>query len=400
MTLPPLFALCLSVVIVSFTGCGGGYSDPPSPPPTTPPPASETIDFAVSGTYSSPGIKPVNAVTADFNGDGDPDVAVSDRVSGTVAVYFNNGDGTLKDPILTTVPDSTGIAALAAGDFNEDGKPDLLVGVNFGMDRTFVMIGNGDGTFQQMPPFFNASFIRTITADINGDHHLDLAVGGNGFVRVWAGRGDGTFVDEGLQSFAGSYFGITVADFNGDSKLDIAAMDAGFNLGPTLYTYLGEGNDAFQEPTSATGFASVPSSLDHGDFDGDGKQDLVIGFPNIVLLYRGKGDGTFDLNLSHATSIYGTSDMDLTAGDSVLVTDVEGDGKVDAVTTDFKNGVLQIATNSAIGKVAPHDGIFSFPLSPGLVDPAAADLNGDGILDVVAANSQTGEITVVMSRKN
>ena len=92
--------------------------------------------------------------------------------------------------------------------------------------------------------------------------------------------------------------------------------------------------------------------------------------------------------------------MDLTAGDSVLVTDVEGDGKLDAVTTDFKNGVLQIATNSAIGKVAPHDGIFSFPLSPGLVDPAAADLNGDGILDVVAANSQTGEITVVMSKKN
>ena len=131
-------------------------------------------------------------------------------------------------------------------------------------------------------------------------------MGGNGFIRVWAGRGDGTVVDEGLQSFAGSYFGITVADFNGDSKLDIAAMDAGFNLDPTLYTYLGEGNDAFQEPTSATGFASVPSSLDHGDFDGDGKQDLVIGFPNIVLLYRGKGDGTFDLNLSHATSIYGT----------------------------------------------------------------------------------------------
>ena len=177
MKLPPLFTLCLSVVIVSFTGCGGGYSAPASPPPTTPPPASETVDFAVSGTYSSPGIKPVNAVTADFNGDGKPDVAVSDRVSGTVAVYFNNGDGTLKDPILTTVPDSTGLAALTAGDFNEEGKPDLLVGVNFGMDRTFVMIGKGDGTFQQMPSFFNASFIRTITADINGDHHLDLAVG-------------------------------------------------------------------------------------------------------------------------------------------------------------------------------------------------------------------------------
>jgi hypothetical protein len=72
---------------------------------------------------------------------------------------------------------------------------------------------------------------------------------------------------------------------------------------------------------------------------------------------------------------------------------------MDAITADSKLGVLQITTNKALGKFPPTDGIFSFTLSPGIFETAAGNLNGDGVLDVVVANNQTGEITTILSRK-
>jgi hypothetical protein len=398
-------ALGLILIPLMSTGCGGGSSAGTDPPPTNNPPPSSTLTFVAGATLPSGGTHPKGVVVADFNGDGKLDIAVSNLDTNTVAVFLNNGMGTFGAPIVTTVQIPNGLGALSVGDFNEDGKADLVVGTISGLQANLVLLGNGDGTFRQQAPIPNSfGFFHAKVVDLNGDGHQDLVLAGNGNISVSMGRGDGTFVDTvalPAGSFPGTYFGLAVADFNGDGKVDIAAADAGSPTGGVgkLVFYAGKGDGTFQNPTSADLRATFPGALASGDFNGDGKQDLLVGFPNSALITLGNGDGTFKLDLATSIFVYTNSSTSVNGGVTVQAADLNSDGKVDAITTDFVMGTLQIALNGALGRTPPNAGIFSFALSPGLADIAVGDLNGDGVLDVVVTNNQTSQITIVLSKK-
>lgn len=372
--------------------------------------ASQALNY-IAGPILTSGIgHPRGVVVADFNGDGKPDIAVSNLDTNTIAVFLNDGLGNFAAPIVTTVQltSSLGlnVGSLAGGDFDEDGKADLVVATIAGSQVSIVLLGNGDGTFRQQPPIPNSfGFLRAKVVDLNGDGHQDLVFAMDGNLGVSMGIGDGTFgamtrLPSG--SFPGAYFGLTVADFNGDGKLDIAASDFGSASGGfgTLVFYAGNGDGTFANPTAVTlAIASFPGSLASGDFNSDGKQDVLIGFPSAALISFGNGDGTFNLALNSLEFVYsGTSQTQTTNGATVFATALTKDGKVDAVASDFDTGTLQIALNSALGQFPPNAGIFSFAFAPGLADIAAGDLNGDGVLDVVAINNQTSEIDIVLSK--
>ena len=357
-----------------------------------------TLTYVNAATFSTGGNFPEGIVVADFNGDGKLDLAVSNHDNNTVAVFLNDGSGRFGLPIVTTVAVADNLGPLAVGDFNEDGKADLVVSTFLAPQAT-ILLGNGDGTFRQQPAI-PSSFLHAKVADFNGDGHQDLVFGGIGFISVLMGKGDGTFGNPVALNytpfFPATFVALAAADFNGDGKLDIVALDAASD---SVVFFSGNGDGTFARGNVAGLVIAAAGSLTGGDFNGDGKQDILIGFPNVAVIAFGNGDGSFDLNTADWEFVYEVPFQNDANVVTVLAPDLTNDGKPDAVTADYYVGTLQITFNSAFGQRPPSTGIFSFSLPAGIGGTAAGDLNGDGVLDVAVLNNLTSEIIVILSKE-
>ena len=256
---------------------------------------------------------------ADFNGDGRLDLAASD--SADVWTFLGNGDGTFGAP-ASKIPDGRTPSQLVTADFNGDHKPDLAV-LN-GDSTVSVFLGNGDGTFTEAPGSAVAAGASAITVgDFNGDGKPDLAgitvpsaSSSSTTVSVLLGSGDGSFrpAPDSPMSVAGAFRSIAVADFNGDGKPDLAIV------GNDNQTSTAQGVAEVLLNNGAGSFTPAPGSpitvpdwvyggggtvnLVTGDFDSDGKQDLVFAGRDRQEqwgLYVLHCDGTGRLRLASAT---------------------------------------------------------------------------------------------------
>jgi hypothetical protein len=246
--------------------------------------------------YFPSGSDPVSVAVADFNGDGKADI-VAANVGGTVNILLGNGDGTFRAPVAY----STGNTAysVAVADFNGDGKADLAV-ANYNDRGVSVLLGNGDGTFQtaklfsadsSTPPVFVA------VGDFNSDGKPDLVTANGGFyaggndISVLLGNGDGTFRTAVNYTVGANPTSVAVADFNGDGHVDVAVSDSGSN---NVSVLLSNGQGQLAAATTC-GVGNTPVSVAAGDFNGDGITDLVVGneLDNTLTLLTGNGDGTF-----------------------------------------------------------------------------------------------------------
>lgn len=177
---------------------------------------------------------PAGAAAGDFNQDGKLDVAVAGGGStkypnSGVAVSLGNGDGTFIEAAGSPIPLGQSLSAIVAGDFNGDGKLDLAVTDAVG-NNIYVILGNGDGTFQTPISFATGNAPNAIVAgDFNNDGKLDLAVTNysDSTVTLLLGNGDGTFTEASGSPYSVGKgpVSITVADFNGDGKLDLAVAN-------------------------------------------------------------------------------------------------------------------------------------------------------------------------------
>ncbi len=358
---------------------------------------AQAQQFAPAVTYRVLGAHDIHSVAVgDFNQDGIPDLVVvsGDIVvfhgKGTISILLGNGDGTFRAGGLFD-PGGFHTSSVAVGDFNGDGKLDLVV-VNGGdapaVDRNVgVLLGNGDGTFQPVAVYdAGAAPGFVAVGDFNGDGKLDFVVTGNssddisaGEVSIFLGRGDGTFAPAVTYPTGGiGASSVAVADLNGDGRLDLAVA----NETQSISAMLGRGDGTFQAAVNYPDTLS-PVAIASGDFNGDGKLDLVVGNAGGFSVLIGNGDGTFQAPVS-----YPTGDN----FDSVAVGDFNGDGKLDLIVAGFQ------FVNLLLGN---GDGTFQALMpytagsSPGSV--VAADLKSDGLLDVVVVNVFDDSVSVLLN---
>jgi hypothetical protein len=289
------------------------------------------------------GTNPDSVAVGDFNGDGKLDLAVANGGSNNVSVFLGKGDGTFQAAVNYAV--GTGPAALAVGDFDGDGELDLAV-ANSGSQNVSVLLGNGDGTFQTAVDYGAGSSPSSVgVGDFNGDGKLDLAVanGGSNNVSVLLGNGNGTFkaaVDYPTGSNSSS---VAVGDFNGDGKLDLAVANPGLGnfTDGIVSILLGNGDGTFQAAVNYPTGSTNSSSVAVGDFNGDGKLDLAVPNADIgenfiagsVSILLGNGDGTFQPEVSYAAG---------SNPSSVAVGDFNGDGRLDMVVADLTNSTASV----------------------------------------------------------
>jgi hypothetical protein len=322
-------------------------------------------------------------IAADFNGDSKPDLAGAG--ANAVSVMLGNGDGTFRPK--TDFPIGMQTQAVAAGDFNSDGRVDLVVTLNTPQLSLALLTGTGTGTFNAPTFFPNTSGFDSpaiAATDLNGDGRLDLVVMHNiacFTAPCRSARSITVLLGTGPNSMA-------VLDLNRDGIKDVAI--GGGNT--ELSVLLGVGNGTFTRQPVVTLVAggdpfSACNDIGVGDLNRDGIVDLVVplgnGHGNAILI--GNGNGTFQVN--------SRIQIDETfAPLHVAVADYNRDGLLDIARTmgDGTNGLLQILRGNGDGTFQGPSRYLVPPPSRGGIMILAGDWNGDAKPDIAFVEGGAG----------
>lgn len=270
---------------------------------------------------------------------------------------------------------NTGLKLAHDGDFNNDGREDLITDCG---QQVAVSLSEGDGVYG-LPvcyPLPSGAVDDYIVGDFNNDGSLDLVmVNGTNVFYEYLNDGTGEFHVHSKFAAKAPVFTITAADMNHDGKIDLALAGSANKV----YVYFGNGKGSFSAgPVTAMSFKS---SLDIGDFDGDGNADL-LGQSNGFQIAYGDGHGHFQTTPGQGSDII------------YKPYDINGDGKTDLIGVPFDfsiNGNLYYNFISALygqsNRTFAFQNIQLAQYDTGDLPPAVADLNGDGINDIVVTEA-------------
>ena len=373
------------------------------------------------------GAEPSIVETGDFNGDGIPDVVAGSESEGSVRVMLGSTSGALTEGPKVS---ASGVRALAVGDIDRDGRPDVVgAGIN-----GQVWYGNGTSTLTSGTGFSLGGTPTSVTlADVTQDGRLDIVVGltnGSAYVYVAQTGGFGPGTPVPLAGHAGS--SVVVTDLDRDGRLDLVQ---GHTDGPDLRVTRGNGPNSWLAPTTVS-TTGATSTLTAGDVNRDGKVDLVVGTPlsTTAQVLPGNGDATFGTPIAVTLPRVpmglelvdldrdGRLDLGATGPSGVAVLHGNGDGtfaaSVDVATfndplslafADFdRDGRPDLVTARAVGfsvdvalnttAITPANVRSTVTPQPatgnGPADTVVADVNRDGIPDLVVAEQTASRVAI------
>jgi hypothetical protein len=335
-------------------------------------------------TYNYSGRPADDVIVADLNGDGLPDVATASNYIYGVSVAMGVGGGHLGAPVNYRAVLSGYLMALATGDFNGDGKPDLATighyvqGTLPDRDSVAVLINAGNGTFGA--PFTYGSGWKPddiVAADFDGDGILDLAVANESDrnVSTFHGNGNGTFasrVNYGSSTFPQS---LAAGDLNGDGHADLAVTTSS-----GVAILLADAGGGFHQIGDVVvGPNSFPVSIAIGDLNRDGIPDLAIvnqgyGITTYFSVVMGNGDGSFG-----PPTVYDVGQF----AESVAIADLNGNGVPDLIVSN-STSTVEVLMGTGLGSFLPR---VDYGSNSETHRFAIADMNSDGLPDVVTGRS-------------
>ena len=332
---------------------------------------------AAPGSPFAAGSNPQSIAVGDFNGDSKPDLAIASLAANSVTVLLGNGSGGFTPALTSPFAVGTAPQSIATGDFNGDGKLDLVT-ANSGANTITVLLGNGSGKFTTAAgsPFsVGATPVFVAVGDFNGDGHADIvtANSADNTVTILLGNGSGAFTPASGSPFAvgSSPQSVAVGDFNADGRQDLVIANSSAN---TVTVLLGNGVGGFA-PASNSPFATGASPI----FVAVRGLNILTAnsSDNTVTELLGDGLGGFTQSLRSPIPV-GAKPI------AVATADFNGDGVPDLVTA-----------NSGGNSVTVLSGVFAVGTSPQSL--AIADFNGDGKPDIAVVNSGDATVTILLN---
>ncbi len=298
------------------------------------------LSFAPAVNYAV-GTSPRFVVVGDFNGDGRPDLVVANSnipfsTRSTVSILLGNANGTFQGGV--SYPVGIRPLSVAVGDFNADGRPDLAV-ANSGSANVSILLGNGGGTFQAAVSYAVGTTPPSVAVgDFNADGRLDLAVANynSNTVSILLGNTNGTF--QAAVNFAVGVRpnSVAVGDFNADGRPDLAVAN---QTSDNVSILLGNANGTFQGAVNYP-VNNGPVSVAVGDFNADGRPDLAVANGDssaYVSILRGNANGTFQAAVDYAAA---------SRPYSVAVGDFNADGRPDLAVANAGSANASVRLNT------------------------------------------------------